>query len=96
MENILIFLIIFQALLVGIGYFALARQIHSTRRRLEVLGVMTLTIPLLGLLLKFLPGGINTEEFLLFIRFYVYSVIANGITGTVVEVIEHALLGGRQ
>ena len=95
MEGILIFLITLQAVMMGVGYFALARQIRSTRKRIEVLAGMALVLPLLGLLLKFLPSGITNEEFVLFIEFYVYSAIANGITGTIVEFVERAFLGGK-
>lgn len=95
MEGLLIFLIILQAVLMGIGYFALARQIHSTRKRLEVLGGMAALIPVLGLVFAILPGGITTDELVVFFEFYIYSLIANAITGGIVEVIEHAFTGGR-
>ncbi len=96
MKDILIFLIIFQAVLMGVGYFALARQIHSTRKRLGVFGGMVVLIPFLGLIFAILPGGITTNELLAFIKFYSYSTIANAITGGIAELIENVLFGRKQ
>ena len=95
MEDILVLLIVVQAVLMAIGYFALARQIKSTRTRLSWLGGLAAAIPILGLVIGILPGGISTEELIIFFEFYIYSIIANAVIGVIVEAVEHLFLGGR-
>mgnify|MGYP001580779293 CR=1 FL=1 len=95
MEDILVLLIVVQAVLMAIGYFALARQIKSTRTRLSWLGGLAAAIPILGLVIGILPGGISTEELIIFFEFYIYSIIANAVIGVILEAVEHLFLGGR-
>jgi len=96
METILVALIILQAVLMFIGYLALARQVGSTRKRLEVLGSIAALLPLLGLIFAILPSGVATNELLAFIEFYIYSIIANAVIGGIAELIENVLPGRKQ
>jgi len=94
MEDILILLMIIQAIFMVFGYFALVKQIKSTKKRMStLLGLITL-IPIIGFVFGILPSGITAEEITTFLIFYFYSIIANSITCTIVEAVEH-LLGGK-
>ncbi|MFH1472698.1 MAG: hypothetical protein ABIF85_07445 [Nanoarchaeota archaeon] len=95
MEELLILLIVIQAVFMVISYYALARQIRSTRKRLATLGESAAIIPIFGIIVAILSNGINAEELAVVFNFYAYGVATNGIMGVIVEIIDYNLLGGR-
>ncbi len=93
MNEMIISLIIVQAILVAVGYAALANEIRDTRRRIEVLAALVFVMPLLIYALKIISNlPISDENVLVFFEFYVYSVIGNSISGAIVRMVESILL----
>lgn len=96
MMEIIIALIIFQSLFIALGYFALAREIHSTRKRISVLGGMVTIVPLLFVAIGLIANQpITTDLFMGFFYMYIGTVVASSITTGIVELIEQTLINGR-
>ncbi|MBU0460635.1 MAG: hypothetical protein KJ771_07560 [Nanoarchaeota archaeon] len=92
MIEIIIALIIFQAMAIALGYFGLARQIHSTKKRLSVLVGMVSILPLLFALIYLVANQpITTDSFVGFFLMYLGTVVASSVTTGIVELIENLL-----
>lgn len=93
MEEVIIILIVVQALFMAIGSYALAKEIKDTRKRLEAVSVIAFVLPLavyeINIASKF-PMAIN--DLVNFFEFYIYSLIANAISGAIVQMFEGLLV----
>lgn len=98
MDNIIIILIILQAVFTWIGYFGLAKSIKSERKRLETLGGLIAVMPFLAYSLPLLAKGfnINGEDVSNFFTFYVYSSIANALNGLIIKIVERTFLAKKR
>lgn len=96
MMEIIVTLIIFQSLFIALGYFALAREIKSTRRRIALLAGMVSVLPLIFASIGLVANQpITPDSFVSFFYMYIGTVIASSITTGIVEVIEGILLNRR-
>jgi len=92
MIEVIIILIVFQSLFIALGYFALARQIHSTKKRISAWVGLVSVLPLIFASIYLVANQpITTDSFVGFFYMYVGTVIASSVTTGIVELIENLL-----
>ena len=83
-----ILLTIGQMILFGLGYVALARQLRSTRDRIEAISVLSIIVPLVALAISLIVKGLTLEGITDFIIIGISSIVSDAISSSIIISIE--------
>lgn len=94
MDFLILFLIIFQAVLTAFGYFALSRKVQDLRKKIDLYLDVASIVPIVFIALivgsKF--PNITFEQAITFVYFAMGSAVVNIIDGTIIYFYEKNLL----